>query len=205
MPCSHFEFHVEEVSMEAFLSATLPTMLPEGVTFRIYPYQGKHALLRKIGNRLKGYSTWMPAEYRLVLIVDRDNDDCDELKAQLEALCNDAGLRSRSVAGNHEWQIVTRLAIEELEAWFFGDWPAVCAAYPRVSPHVPTQARYRNPDAIVGGTWEAFERVLRKHGYFKQGLAKRQAAAAIGNHMDPTRNSSHSFNVFRDAVAEAAM
>lgn len=189
--------------MEGFLTACLPKMLPETVTFGIFVYQGKHALLRKIGNRLNGYSTWLPPEYRIILIVDRDNDDCEELKARLEYICENAGLRSRRVAGNAEWQIATRLAIEEPEAWYFGDWPAVRDAYPNVSAHVPHQARYRNPDAISGGTWEQFERVLRKRGYYKTGLAKKQAAADIGQHLDPTRNRSRSFEVFRDAVAEA--
>lgn len=189
--------------MEAFLAACLPKMLPNDVTFEIYVYQGKQALLRKIGNRLKAYSTWLPAEYRIILIVDRDNDDCEELKARLEHICENAGLRSRRIAGNAEWQVVTRLAIEELEAWYFGDWPAVRDAYPNVSPHVPNQARYRNPDAITGGTWEQFERVLQKRGYFKTGLAKKQAAADIGQRLDPTRNRSRSFEVFCDAVSEA--
>ena len=202
MSTSHFEFHVEEVSMEAFLAAWLPRFLPENCTFGIYPYSGKSALLRKIGVRLRGYATWVPADYRIVVVVDRDNDECKKLKSQLEEICESAGLRSRRAAGGPDWQVVTRIAIEELEAWYFGDWPAVCAAYPRVSASIPGQAAYRDPDAIRGGTWEAFERVLRRHGCFKQGLAKVQAATAIGRHFDPTTNGSHSFTVFRDAIAE---
>lgn len=191
--------------MEAFLAAWLPRMLPENCTFGIYPYPGKYALLRKIGARLRGYATWMPAEYRIVVIVDRDADECGELKRRLEEICETAGLRSRQAAAGPDWQIVTRIAIEELEAWYFGDWSAVCAAYPGVSAHVPSQARYRDPDAIRGGTWEAFERVLQKHGYFKQGMAKVQVAKEIGMYIDPARNRSHSFSVFRDALAEAAV
>lgn len=38
MPASHLEFHVEEVSMEAFLVASLPRMLPEDFTFQVFPY-----------------------------------------------------------------------------------------------------------------------------------------------------------------------
>ena len=202
MPASHLEFHVEEVSMEAFLIASLPRMLPEDVTFQVFPYQGKHALLKKIGARLRGYSTWMPTEYRIVLIVDRDNDDCLELKSRLERICENAGLRSRRVAGGPDWQIVTRIAIEELEAWYFGDWSAVHAAYPRVSANLPARLARHGSDAIRGGTWEAFERVLQRHGYFRQGLAKVQAAADIGQHVDPARNRSPSFAVFRDALGE---
>ena len=204
MPASHFELHVEERSMEAFLGAWLPRFLPEGCTFGVYTYRGKSALLRKIGDRLKGYATWIPAEYRIVLVVDRDGDDCEKLKYGMESICEGAGLRSRRAADGGDWQVVTRIAIEELEAWYFGNWPAVCAAYPRVSNSVPNQARYRNPDAITGGTWEAFERILQKHGYFRQGLAKVEAATTVGKHFDPQINTSHSFRVFRDAIVEAA-
>ena len=202
MRAFHLEFHVEEFSMEAFLHALLPRMLPADCSFDIHPYPGKAALLRRLGSRLRGYARWMPAEYRIVVIVDCDSDACKVLKSTLEDICRRAGLRSRRVAGRN-WQIVTRIAIEELEAWYFGNWPAVHAAYPGVSPNIPRQARYRDPDAIRGGTWEAFERVMQKHGHFKQGLAKAEAAAAIGKQFDPTTNGSRSFAVFRDAVAEA--
>ena len=203
MPACHFEFHVEELSMEAFLHAWLPPMLPEDCTFETHPYPGKDALLRRIGDRLRGYAAWMPEEYRIVIVADRDDDDCHELKSTLEDICERAGLRSRRAAGGPDWQVVTRIAIEELEAWYFGDWQAVRAAYPGVSPNIPGRAAYRNPDAITGGTWEALERILRKHGYFRQGLAKVRAATEIGEHIDPARNRSRSFTVFRDAIAEA--
>ena len=186
--------------MEAFLRAWLPRFLPEDCSFGIYPYPGKDALLRRIGDRLRGYATWMPAGYRIVVVVDRNGDGCEELKSRLEQSCESAGLRSRRVAGGAGWQVVTRIAIEELEAWYFGDWPAVREAYPRVSPHPP----HRDPDAIRGGTWEAFERILQRHGYFRQGLSKVQAAGDIGRHVDPARNRSRSFAAFRDAIAEAA-
>jgi len=50
------------------------------------------------------------------------------------------------------FQVINRIAIEELEAWFFGDWPAMCAAYPKLDASVPKRAGLRDPDAIKGGT-----------------------------------------------------
>ena len=189
--------------MEAFLQAWLGRTLPEDCGFGVHSYRGKPALLRKLGDRLRAYANWMPSEYRIVVVVDRDRDECEALKRTLEDICRGGGLRSRRAVGSPDWQVVTRIAIEELEAWYFGDWQAVREAYPAVSPNVPSQAAYRVPDAIAGGTWEAFERVLRRHGYFRQGLAKVQAATEIGRHLDPARNRSRSFMAFRDAVAEA--
>jgi len=204
MLASHLEFLVEEPSMEAFLGAWLPKFLPEGCSFGIRCHQGKHALLRNLPSRLRGYAAWLPAEHRIVVVVDRDNDDCHTLKSRLEDICAQAPLRSRRASGGPDWQVVTRIAIEELEAWYFGNWKAVRNAYPRVPPKIPRQARYRNPDAIAGGTWEAFEQVLQKQGYFREGLAKLQAAGDIGEHFDPKMiNRSHSFAVFRNALAEA--
>ena len=100
MPAFHLEFHVEEPSMEAFLNAWLPGFLPQHCSFGIYPQRGKDALLRKIGDRLRGYANWLPAEYRIVVVVDRDRDECEELKSRLEHICERVGLRSRRSAGS---------------------------------------------------------------------------------------------------------
>ena len=134
----------------------------------------------------------------------QDDDDCRELKAELEQAAAGAGLLSRTTAGARPWQVVNRVAIEELEAWYFGEWEAVRGAYPRVSRTVPQQARYRDPDAIRGGTWEAFERVLQRRGYFKTGLRKLEAARQVAAHFDPDRSRSHSFEKLRAVIAEAA-
>ena len=100
--------------------------------------------------------------------------------------------------------MVDRIVVEELEAWYFGDWEAVRSAFPRVSSTVPNRRRYRHPDAVRGGTWEAFERVLQRHGYFRAGLREIEAARHIAPKIDPERNSSPSFATFRDALVEAA-
>jgi hypothetical protein len=89
-----------------------------------------------------------------------------------------------------------------LEAWYFGDWEAVRIAYPDVGENIPRHRNYRDPDRIPGGTWEAFERVMRRAGYFPGGLAKIEAARMIAPHIDPERNSSQSFRFFYSALAE---
>jgi len=189
--------------MEAFLTRLLRRFLPAGCTFQIHAHQGKLALLRKLENRLKGYASVLPEDHRIVVIVDMDQDQCDQLKSKLEAACAHAGLQSKQAAGGPQWQVVTRIAIEELEAWYFGDWQAVCTAFPKVSKTIPKRAGYRNSDAIRGGTWEAFERVLKQGGYCKQGLPKVKTATAMGQHMQPEENRSPSFQMFWQAITEA--
>lgn len=200
---NHIEFLVEEPSMEAFLLVALPHIIPAGCSFRIHVFQGKPDLLRKLGGRLRGYQSWIPSSWRIVVLVDRDDQDCHALKAELEAAASMSSLLTRSQAGDPHWQVANRIVIEEPEAWYFGDWEAVRRAYPRVHAGIPGRAGYRDPDAIRGGTWEAFERVMRTHGYFTTGLRKVEAAEAIARHIDPARNRSRSFGVFRSVVAEA--
>ena len=204
MTVHHLEVLTEELSMEAFLETLLPNLLPVGATFAIHSFGGKQALLKNLRNRLRGYSRWLSNGYRIVVVIDRDAGDCLELKTRLESIARRSGLVTRSRTEGGHWQIVNRIAVEELEAWYFGDWPAVCEAYPRTSRNIPGKGPYRDPDAIRGGTWEAFERIMQRHGYFEAGLRKVEAARAVARFMNPMRNSSDSFAKFRDAVAETA-
>ena len=195
----HVELLVEEQSMEAFLRTLLPKLLPDTCSHEVHPFQCKVALRRKIADRLRGYAHWLPEDWRVFGLVDRDDDDCEMLKAEIEANVRRAGLRMRS--RDPHWQVATRIVVEELEAWYFGDWGAVLKAYPRVTPHIPRVSRYREPDGIVR-TWEAFERILQTHGYFEGGLRKTEAARAIAAHMDPEANRSKSFSVFYRTLME---
>jgi hypothetical protein len=199
----HVEVLVEEPSMDAFLRALLPRIIGE-ISFEIYRHRCKADLLERLPQRLRGYASWLPTDWRVVVVVDRDDDDCRQLKRRLERIAQDAGVMTRSRARGRDYALVNRLAIEELEAWYFGDWTAVRVAYPRVSVSVPRRAAYRDPDAIRGGTWEAFERELRRAGYFVGGLEKIEAARSIGPHVEPGRNSSCSFRVFLEALTEIA-
>jgi hypothetical protein len=98
--------------------------------------------------------------------------------------------------------VLNRLAIEELEAWFFGDVEALTTAYPGIPRTLGKKSKYRNPDAIGGGTWEALERVLQNAGYYPSGIPKIETARKISQYMNPDRNTSKSFQVFRDTLRE---
>lgn len=185
--------------MEELLRTLLPRLIPQ-LTFDIFTFLSKDDLLKKLPERMRGYARWLPEDRRIVVVVDRDDDDCIQLKAQLERVAHEAGLSTRSTAGRGIVKVINRIAIEELEAWYFGDWQAVRAAYPKVPATIPNKAPYREPDEIKGGTWEAFERVLQAAGYFSGGLRKIEAARAIAEKMDATRSTSPSFCALRDAL-----
>jgi hypothetical protein len=200
MTVEHVEVLVEEVSMEAALRVLLPKMLGDEITFQVYPSNGKQDLLDNLPDRLRGYQTWLPEAWRIVVVVDRDDEDCSGLKQRLQRLAREAGLTTKTSVGDAPWQVVNRLAIEELEAWFFGDMDAVRAVYPRVPDTLENRAGFRDPDAIRGGTWEALERVLQRAGYFAGGYRKLEAAREIAAKMNPQQNRSHSFQVFRNTI-----
>jgi hypothetical protein len=202
MKAAHLELLVEEPSMEAFLRALLPRLLTQGRTFEIYPFQGKADLLSKLEARLAAYASWLPADWRIVVVVDRDDDDCYDLKRRLEDIAQRVKLSSRTSCRGSHWQLVNRIAMEELESWYFGDWEGVRLAYPNAPPGISRKKAFRDPDAIPGGTWEAFERVLRRYGYFQTGLRKIEAARALGAVIERERSTSCSFLRFCDVILE---
>jgi Domain of unknown function (DUF4276) len=190
----HFEILAEEASMAEALDILVPQILPAD-TSKAYPHQGKTDLLAKLDARLRSYAamraSW--AELRVVIVVDRDNDDCHQLKQELMDACSTAGCGA-----------LCRIAVEELEAWFFGDVAALRAAYPKVPANLGSRASFRDPDAIAGGTWEALERILREAGYYPSGMPKVEVARRVASCMQPDVNSSRSFQVFRDGLRSVA-
>lgn len=197
----HIEFLLEEPSAEAALTALLPKILSDDVSFHFNVFEGKPDLLGKLRVLLKGFRQWLPDDWRIMVLVDEDREDCLQLKADLEAAAHEAGFVTKSGAPpNGSFQVVNRLAIEELEAWFFGDVEAIRKAYPRVSKTLQYRAGYRDPDAIAGGTQEALARLLKRARYYRERLPKTAVAQKIAPHMEPTRNTSRSFQVFVEGL-----
>lgn len=198
---THLEALVEEYSAEAALEILLPKLLPSHVEFEIRSFRGKADLFKNLPNRLKGYSQWLPEDWRILVMCDRDEDDCLALKKTLETFATQNGFTTPSTTSSNQFQVLNRIIIEELEAWFFGDAEAVSKAYPKIPTTFSTKGKYRKPDDISGGTWEALERLLQKKGYHPGGLNKVQAARDISPHMAHTRNQSGSFRCFYTGLA----
>jgi hypothetical protein len=198
----HIEFLVEEPSSEAALKNLVPRFIGNDISFNIHVFQGKQDLLVKLPDRLKGYRSWLPGDWYIIVLIDQDGENCLTLKQKLEKIAHDQGLITRSnPKPNGKFQVINRLAIEELEAWFFGDVTALNMAYKRVSSSLDRRTRFRNPDAIHN-TAEALERVLNASGYYRGGMPKIEVARRITEYMDPNRNTSKSFRVFRDALID---
>ena len=195
------EFLLEEESAEEALKVILSKILSDDVSREFHTFRGKQDLLKNLPVRLKGYKPWIPNDWWIIVLIDKDQRDCFQLKAQLEEIARAAGFVTKSSASQEgDFQVVNRLAIEELEAWFFGDAEALRTAYPRVSRNLQDQSRYRDPDAITGGTYEALERLLKTLNYHRGRLPKTAVARKIAQHMEPNRNRSRSFQVFVEGL-----
>ncbi len=185
--------------MEAFLLELLPRFLDPAIAWQAINYGSKQQLLVRLPMRMMGYAR-VPTEHRplSLVLIDRDDDDCVVLKRRIEDACRAAGLRDRRQRDTtDDFDVVNRIVIEELEAWFFGDANAVERAWPG-SGRALRKAAYRDPDAIRGGTHEAFLRVLQGAGHLRglDRLPKIDVARTMGSLLMPDINISPSFGQF---------
>ncbi len=192
---------VEERSAKAALSILVPRILKDRAAHRIIEFSGKTKMLAELPSRLRGYRKRLEREdLRILILIDEDREDCRALKTKLEGIAREAGLVTKTAAGQGPFRVVTRIAVEELEAWYFGDHAALYAGYDRLPKTLHQKKPYRDPDAIKGGTCEQLHRELVKAGYDFPHFPKIAAARIIAERMDPAVNRSRSFQTFRSGL-----
>lgn len=214
----HFEILVEDQSGKKALDVIVPKIIGSGSdhTFEIYPYNGaghipiglgktdanKRLLLDQLPRILQGYGkkfSKYPKDYRaaVVVVCDLDDKNCEDFLAKLNGVLNSCNPRPE-----------TRfcIAIEEGEAWFLGDIPAIKRAYPRAKKKV--LKKYEN-DSICN-TWELLadaifpggRKKLSARGRPAVGAQKSEWAKRISRHMNIENNKSPSFKHFRKKLLE---
>jgi hypothetical protein len=187
---------LEEPSAEEALRIILPKILAGKAKFKLINMRNKSRLIGELPKRLLGYKKRLEngEDLKIVVLVDRDKDDCENLKARLERIAHDAELFTRtSPDQNGRFQVITRIAIEELEAWFIGDTEALKGAFSGLRGKAFPQS-FSNPDN--SGTWEHLHRFLKRNGIYKSNYPKIEAARKIAPHMDLSRNKSRNFRHF---------
>lgn len=137
--------------------------LSEDVDFRIHPHRGrgnmptdplaqpdpKHrGLFDQLPAKLRGFGKYMDEQCLVLVLVDVDDDDCEQLLAKLNALLLSLPTKPP--------RVMFRLAIEETESWFLADSNAIKKAFPNAK-----LALIQNiaPDAR-GGAWEKLAECL---------------------------------------------
>ena len=215
----HLEILVEDRSGKTALEILVPKIISGEHTFNIHSYKGigripkklhansdasKRILLDQLPRLLRGYGKTF-ANYpencptAVILVCDLD-DKClvafrEELLAILDA-CDP--------------KPITRfcIAVEEGEAWFLGDIPAIQGAYPKVKMTILNS--YKN-DAICG-TWEHLAdavfpggaAALLARGWQAIGAEKSAWSEKIAPLMNVENNLSPSFCYFKDQLLNLA-
>ena len=195
------EFLVEEQSAEEALKHLLPRLIGNRAQWKLINLGSKYKLLGALPQRLAAYSQRIGQgeDLRVMVLVDRDDDDCEVLKRRLEVAATDAGLATKSTPdAEGRFHIVNRIVIEELESSFIGDPAALRQAFTSLPGVDATKGIFRNPDN--GGSWEALHRFLKQHGVYKSSYPKIEAARRIAPRLDLNANRSRSFRVFVDGV-----
>ncbi len=153
-------------------------------------------LLHNLPSKLRAYSKSLQDDEAVVVLLDLDtHPDCRELKQNLTSLLNDC------IPG---MKCLIRIAIEELEAWYFGDNAALLQAYPHANQSV--LAGYVQDSQC--GTWEKLadavfpggHTALKRQGTMQCLMQKRNWARDIASKMDVENNLSPSFQQFRDGL-----
>jgi hypothetical protein len=197
------EVLVEEESACEALKPLLRRMLEgKGIRIGIRQFRGKPDLLGNLSHRFDGYAAARRRgdDIRVVVLVDQDQDDCRKLKERLDSIAVQSGLRPRSRRKDDgNFQVLNRIAVRELESWYFGDWSAVQVAFPKVLKE-PPRAYRGNPDQLAGKCSDVFERVLRAEGV--RITSKPEWARRIGPLLQPERNRSPSFQAFVSGVQD---
>ncbi|MBT9583169.1 DUF4276 family protein [bacterium] len=208
----HIEILVEDSSGKKLLDSIIPKILGplhNEHTWRLHAYRGigrlprglkpggdprKRILLDQVPRIIQGYGK-TPGIDAVVVVLDSDRKDCASFLAELKAMA--ASCQSPP-------NTIFRLAIEEMEAWYFGDPEALLVGYPRARQEV--LARYIQDS--VCATWEMLAdavypggvAAVKKVGWPLPGQLKHEWAEKIGPWMDPERNQSPSFAKLRDGL-----
>lgn len=209
----HIEVLVEDSSGEKLLAQLLPHILGEQGephTWRLKAYKGigrippgltakadpaKRILLDQLPRLLQGYGR-TPGIDAVVVVLDTDRRDCKAFLQELQSVAKQCDPAPNTMF---------RLAIEEMEAWYFGDRTALLNAFPRAKREVLD----RYVQDSVCGTWELLAdavyaggaAAIKKAGWPLSGQIKHEWAEKIGPFMNLRQNASPSFGKFRDGLA----
>jgi hypothetical protein len=173
-------FFLEEKSATVLLQSVLPILFPT-LEFICLTHEGKNDLEASLERKLRAWT--VPGDI-FVVVRDRDNEDCIQLKEKLKSICANAG----------QPDALVRIVCQELEAWYIGYPNAVTAAFgERGLSALLRKPKFRDPDKV-----DKPSLVIKK---FYPEFQKVGGARLIGPFLRYQGNKSRSFVVFIDGIA----
>ena len=203
----HLEVLVEGISDKKAVGILIKKIIgknPRSHTWTIIYHQGlgdmpcdfdakinpkNRTLLHQLPKKLRGYEDEKKNNLAIVVLVDGDKKDCTEFKSDLLKISKHCCPSTK---------IIFRIAIEELEAWFFGDQEALKKAYPKANQK-QLNSYVQDTQDMKDGTWEFLAGVI---GIKRRRISKTEWAENICPYMDVENNKSPSFRVFRDGIRD---
>ncbi len=215
----HFEILVEgqtELTALSYLMSKIVGEYEKPHTWKIHKHRGigklpdnltsspnkkDRSLLHNLPSKLRAYGQNMQGSEVVVLLVDLDDKDCIVFKRELKSVLD---------CCNQKPNLLIRIAIEELEAWYLGDRKAIMTAFPSANQRVLN--KYVQDSQV--GTWEVLAEAVHPNGLSalnKLGKRsplvleqKKKWTKAIAPTMDVNNNESPSFCAFRDGIKSLA-
>lgn len=170
-------FLVEEESMKRFLEIFFKKILPDELSRKIIPHQGKSDLKYSIPRKLRTWQT--PAKF--IILIDKDSNDCKTLKSELQKICNKEGRPDT----------IIRIVCTELESWYLGDLESLEKAFNvKGLKNLQNKSSYRDPDNL-GNPCQELKKIVKPY----QKIAGSEKIAQHIN-LNPDYNTSKSFKVF---------
>jgi len=178
-------FLLEEASIMEVLKVVVPVVVPEPITCRFVPHEGKSDLEKSIPRKLRA---WRTPGVRFVVVRDKDRGDCHTLKDKLLELCR-KGCRPDTLI---------RIVCHHLESWYLGDLAAVEIAFGvHGIARRQRQRKFRDPDALINAEQE-LRRLVPQY-------QKISGSRRIAPHLNLESNRSHSFGVFLAGLRRLVM
>lgn len=182
-------FLVEDYSMKQFLEGILPRLDFAVNTFEIKHHNGKEDLL---GSLTKVIPTLSKRAQHIVVLIDRDQQNCIELKNKI---------KEKMTCCSCPYTL--RIACYELETWFLGDLNAIAQCSERFKPkYFENKDKFKAVDNIAGKPSAKLEEMMPdwKNLYSSKPKFAEKISRFIT--LELNHNRSHSFRVFLKTLYE---
>ena len=167
----------EELSIKEFLEVFIEKNFP-CINFRVFAHRGYTHLQKEMRNKLRSFRAIYQQNVQFIILHDKDDNNCIELKGKLSDLANEGDIRDFTI----------RIVCSELESWYLGDLRALDIIQGSNYHSMQMKEKYRAPDNLQKPSQElmkifpAYEKVKHSKEY--------------GRHLNISDNRSHSYNVF---------